>query len=331
MKFPVVRLRDGTRFESPPNTTILDAAMNQGVTLDYSCRNGRCGECRARVSGDSTTPIQAEICLTENEKSEGWILTCCRQAIADIHLDLENLYQLADIQIKTLPCRVSDLRRAVDDIALVELRLPPTSDFRFVAGQYINVIGPQGIRRSYSLANAPRSDGRLELHIREVAEGSFSRYWFNEARINDLLRFEGPLGTFFLRDNEARQIIFLATGTGIAPVKALLEQMNADPDRWASRSVKVFWGARTPEEFYWSPRSDKLNLEWVPVLSRAHPQWQGAQGYVQDYFLSRCESLEGTLVYASGSETMIQSTRAALERKGFEMGNFHSDAFVSTA
>jgi CDP-4-dehydro-6-deoxyglucose reductase len=216
-----------------------------------------------------------------------------------------------------------------EDVLEVVLRTPPTSAFDFLPGQYIDVIGPKGLRRSYSIANAPRSDGRIILHVREVAGGALSAYWFERARQNDLLRVEGPLGTFCQRETPATQLVLLATGTGIAPIKAILEELQEDPRAYKFEQINLYWGGRYLQDLYWEPVFTQIPLSFTPVLSR-EPNWEGRAGYIQDAVLADALSLKHSVVYACGSDAMIQDARTVLLGAGLSEGNFHSDAFVQS-
>lgn len=324
-----VTLSNSTSFGAESNQTILENARNQGVALEYSCRTGRCGICKARVTQGETEVTKPEESLTEEEESEGFILTCCRNASSDLKLDIEDLGELGEIQVKTLPCRINGLHQLADDVIQVVLRTPPGSTLEYLPGQYVDMIGKEGLRRSYSIANAPREDGQLTLQIRRVENGQMSHYWFNEAKVNDLLRLEGPLGTFCLRKTEASILILLATGTGIAPVKAILEQLSTSPELNTYSQIHVYWGGRTEQDLYWRPDFPDLQLSYNPVLSRA-PEWKGLTGYVQHAVLDDGLDLEDAVVYACGSETMIHNAHALFVSAGLAKNQFHSDAFVSS-
>lgn len=326
---PVITLSNQKTFISEPGITLLDSARSQGIALEYSCRTGRCGVCKAKVLGD-TEVNHEEHALAQSEKNDGFILTCCRSALTDIALDIEDLGLLGAIQSKTLPCRIDFVQRLSKDVVQIFLRVPPGNQLEFLAGQYIDVIGQGGVRRSYSIANAPRPDGKLELQIRHVEQGIMSQYWFGEAKQNDLLRLEGPLGTFSLRESKAHSLVFLATGTGIAPVKAMLEQLASNPYQAANKTIYVYWGGRTPDDIYWKPSFDTLDLKFIPVLSRAEENWIGRKGYIQQALLDDGIQLIDSVVYACGSDAMIHSARELLLAAGLSKKNFHSDAFVSS-
>lgn len=324
-----VRLVSGVSFSVENNETILEAARKHKIVLEHSCRTGRCGVCKAVVNFGETKALQNEEGLSSNDSNLGWILTCVRTPISDVELNVEDLGRLASIDTKTLPCRIESLEHLAPDVLRVILRLPPTANFLYVSGQYINVI-VNGIRRSYSIANAPRYDGRVELHIRAVQNGVMSNYWFTQAAVNDLLRFEGPLGTFSFRDKPIKNVVFLATGTGIAPVKAILEELLLHPEWLLNKSIYVYWGGRIVDDLYWDVKDISCEVNYRPVLSKVNDTWQGRFGYIQDAILADGISLNDSVVYACGSDAMIHSARSLLIANGLLANNFYSDAFVSS-
>jgi len=321
----------GKSFGARLDESLLDAALRQQVVLGYSCRTGRCSSCKGFVLTGETTAVRDELGLSADERAQGYILTCVRRASGPVHLQIDDLGDVALPEAKTLPCRIHTIDKLAPDVLRVVLRLPPASPLRFLPGQYIDVIGAAGLRRSYSLANAPRADGLLELHVREVADGAMSRYWFHEAKSNDLLRLRGPLGTFFLRRAPGKHLVFLATGTGIAPVKSIIESLPGLGPEISPLSVTVVWGGRLVEDLYWQPPSELAFVRWVPVLSRADARWPGARGHVQNTLLAERPDLANTLVYACGSDAMIHSASAQLQSAGLPAVQFHSDAFVCSA
>jgi len=327
---PTVKLSSGAEFNSDTSSTILDSAAKSSIALPYSCKTGRCSTCKCRVLNGSTHAIHPEIGLSGEDKADGWILSCVRVAETDLFLDVDDLGGLVLPAIITLPCRISQLERLADDVIRVNLRLPPTTDFSFIPGQYIDVIGPNGIRRSYSLANADLTGKTVELHIRAVSGGQMSDYWFNQAKLNDLLRLNGPLGTFFLRDMGDTDIIFLATGTGIAPVKSMLESLSLRQTDQRPKSITVIWGGRHTHDFYFDVDKIPGVFAFVPVLSRPEKGWSGAKGYVQEALLDLKPDLRNAAVYACGSDAMIRSAKTFLEDAGLPEKRFYSDAFVSS-
>jgi len=309
----------------------VDAALSAGITLPHSCKTGRCSTCKCKVLQGETTALHTETGLTHAEKAEGWILSCVRSAQTDVTLEVEDLGPVVLPLSKTLPCRINSLDRLASDVVRVVLRLPPTADFRFLPGQYVDVIGSGGVRRSYSLANADMADKTLELHIRAVDGGVMSDYWFKQAKANDLLRLNGPLGTFFLRELKQLHLVFLATGTGMAPVKAILESLTTTEQGHAPQSVTVFWGGRTAEDLYFDPQAIPAGHRFVPVLSRAPIGWTGVRGYVQDALLATQPDMAHTVVYACGSDAMIRSAKSRLLAAGLPANRFFADAFVPSA
>lgn len=325
----LVELANNVTFEVAAEETLLDSAKSKGVFLEYSCRTGRCGVCKAKVLQGKTSIQQKEQALQVEEVTAGYILTCCRSALTDLELDIEDLGEFFSSETKTLPCRIDSICKLADDVVGVVLRVPPNNALQYLAGQYIDVIA-LGVRRSYSIANAPRLDGKIELQIREVERGLLSQYWFNNSQVNDLLRLEGPLGTFGLRNLKAANLVFLATGTGIAPVKAMLEKLAAAPELLIDKKIYVYWGGRTYADIYWRPDFDSLPLKFVPVLSRGDAAWAGRKGYVQEIVLEDELDLDRSVIYACGSDAMINSAREQLVAAGLSPKNFYSDAFVSS-
>jgi len=327
----LVTLNNGRTFTADPSLSILDAARNAGIVLEYSCRTGRCGICKAPVTAGETALLRPEDeSLRLEDVAAGLILTCCRAAAGNVALDIEPLDRLAGLAIKTMPARISMIERLAPDIVRVVLRTPPASPMRFLAGQYVDVLA-EGVRRSYSLANAPRIDGVLELLIKRYPGGVLSQYWFEKAAVNDLVRIEGPFGTFFLREEGPTNIVFLATGTGIAPVKALLEEIATDPARAARHHLSVFWGNREPENFCWDPSALGLDTRFHHLLSGFDAAWAGGRGYVQEAAVREGIDPHDTVVYACGSSAMVASARADLFALGLPSKRFFSDAFVSSS
>ncbi len=321
----------GKTFSVTASESILDAALKNGVQLAYSCRNGRCSSCKCKVISGSTSVLNAELGLTDDEKAQGWVLACVRTATTSLEIEADEVDGALIVPPRTVPCRIHGLTKLAPDILQVILRLPPNSPLTFLPGQYVDVIGQGGVRRSYSLANAGRADQLLELHIRAVNDGVMSRYWFDQAKPNDLLRINGPLGTFFLRNIEKKDLVFLATGTGIAPVKAMLEGLEGWPEIQQPRSVTVYWGGRAVEDLYWHPSGLTFTHRFVPVISRSDDNWRGARGYVQDVMLAERADLAQTVVYACGSEAMIQQAKRTLMQAGLLEQRFFSDAFVCSS
>ncbi|MDO8343769.1 MAG: FAD-binding oxidoreductase [Cellvibrio sp.] len=327
---PLVSLANNKQFQCATDTNLLDAAKAAGLVLEHSCRTGRCSACKTlQLSGESRV-LQAEESLSDEERKAGYILTCCRSAITEIELDTEDMGLLADIKVQTMPCKIDSINSLAPDVMQIVLRLPPKNAFNYLPGQYINVIAPNGTRRSYSIANAKNESGKIELHIRQVTAGVMSNFWFNSAKTNDLLRFEGPHGSFCFHEKPGKNIIFLATGTGIAPIKSMLEALSADPISLQQKNLFLYWGGRTFSDIYWQPEFPALPLEFRPTLSRTDNQWGGRHGYVQNAVVTDELDLGNSIVYACGSNQMIQSAKKLLINKGLNPKHFFADAFVSS-
>ena len=317
----------GMLFPQLEQDTILNAAEKSGVVLAYSCRTGRCSSCKCRVINGDTVPLVDEVGLTQKEKNSGWILSCVRSATSNLEIEIDDLGEFILPKPALFPCRVNSIDRVSKHVVRVGLRLPPTSRINILPGQYVDIIGHSGIRRSYSVANHV-NDNILEFYIGEVDNGSLSDYWFGEAKINDLLRLNGPLGTFFLRSIDAQDIVFLATGTGIAPIKAMIESITVLAPEDHPNSLTVFWGGRTLDDLYFDPSVNCALLRYVPVLSRPTVDWKGQKGYVQDVFLNEQPDLSNCVIYACGSEKMIRSSCEILVKSGLPEKNFFSDVFL---
>jgi CDP-4-dehydro-6-deoxyglucose reductase len=277
-----------------------------------------------------TQKLRPEVGLTEREIDEGWVLGCVRAAESDTIIEISNLENYDIPESRIWPCRIAEINRLASDVLQVFLRLPPSAEFRFIPGQYINIIGKDGKKRSYSVASAGSENKKIEIHVRAVKNGAMSNFWFNQAKVNDLLRFCGPLGTFFLRETRAVDIFFLATGTGIAPIKSMLlsfEKFNQDK---FPNSITILWGGRQLTDLYFDIYNILGAHTYVPVLSQPSKGWCGFKGYVQDALIALHPNFMNARVYACGSDSMIKSSRNLLINKGLMPEHFYSDAFVSS-
>lgn len=323
-----IELKNNKHFSCDEIDTILVGAQKENVNLNYSCKTGRCQSCKAKVISGTTKAEFDEFGLSEEDEKNGFILTCVRTPTSDVVLDMDDLSDYKLESIKTLPSKINKITKISADVIELELRIPPNSTFNYLSGQYVNFI-KDDYKRSYSVANYNKS-ANLVFFIKKYPGGVFSNYLFNEAKVNDLLRIEGPLGTFFLRNTDKKNIIFLATGTGIAPVKAILEQMNDDNTGLRSKNIFLFFGGRFSEDLFWKPEFSNINVNFIPVLSKNTEDWDGSTGYVQDILLSKSINLSDSVVYACGSENMINDSNKILIQNGLSEDSFYSDAFVST-
>lgn len=323
-----IHLKNDTHFTCSPQDTILIGAQKVDIALDHSCKTGRCQSCKAKVIAGTLSANVDEIGLSDLDKSKGYILTCVRTPTSDVTLDIEDISSYSLEKVRTLPSKVDKISAISTNVIELQLRIPPQSNFKYLSGQYINIIRGD-YKRSYSIANS-NSTSNLVFFIKNYEGGRFSNYLFNEAKINDLLRIEGPIGTFFYRKTSKKNIVFLATGTGIAPVKAMLEQMNENSSDLINKNIYLFFGGRTEEDLFWEPKFTNINIVFIPVLSRSKDNWTGAKGYVQDSVLSNEIDLADSVFYACGSENMIKDSRELVVSNGLLEDAFYSDAFISS-
>ena len=323
-----INLKNDTHFLCAPDDSILIGAQKENITLDYSCKTGRCQSCKAKVVNGTSFANIDEIGLSEEEKLKGYILTCVRTPTSDLTLDIEDLSAYSLEQVKTIPSKIDLISKIASNVIELHLRFPPNTSFRYLSGQYINIIKGD-YKRSYSIANT-NSASNLVFFIKNYEGGRFSHYLFNEAKINDLLRIEGPMGTFFYRKTNKANIIFLATGTGIAPVKAILEQMDENYTEMIDKNIYLFFGGRKEEDLFWKPDFKNIKVNFIPVLSRGNMDWKGDKGYIQDSVVSKEINLAESVLYACGSENMIKDARALLIKNGLSEDAFYSDAFISS-
>ena len=318
----------GKTFEGHGGQSILDAAEEAGNSLPYSCRTGRCSSCKCRIVGSTTLKFD-ELGLTDAEKQSGWKLTCARVPTGDVKLDINDLGDIDLPKSKVVPAKIDELTYLTRDILKLCLRVPPKSQFRFIPGQYINLIGKNGLQRSYSLAS--NCSGQvLEMHVRQVQNGIMSEYLFENAKVDDLLRISGPHGTFVLRPLAESDLIFVATGTGIGPVKSMIEQIESKPADQLPRSIKILWGMRREDEIYWSPGNKLGPVDFIPVLSQAGDNWDGERGYVQDVLVRSNLITPQTYIYSCGSEAMINTIKSKALSAGLTEEKFYSDSFVAS-
>lgn len=322
-----IKTKENKVFQGKIDQSILDSALNANLVFEYSCRSGQCGVCKTNLLEGEFTELQPQIALTEQQKNSGQILTCCCAPKTDILIDAEDLSALHGIETKTLPARINSIIKHTSEIIEVTLRLPPTATFEFLEGQYLDVL-QNNIRRSYSIASTS-SQKEIALLIKRFKNGKMSDYWFNHAKENDLLRIEGPKGTFFLRD-DSKPLFFLATGTGIAPIMSILNSLDETPDYKQQKPITVYWGNRHPEEFVWHPDFKKINVEFIKVCSKPSQDWIGEKGYVQNIAIQKQPGLVDCLVYACGSNEMIQSAKRLFTEAGLPKNRFYSDAFVQS-
>lgn len=341
MSFQVTVQPSLHQFPADPDKSVLDAALAAGILLPYSCRSGACSTCKARVvSGTVEGDNSAAQILTPEEIHEGFTLLCQARATSDLVIESREIRLASDIQIRKLPSRVTSIARPAADVALLKLQLPATESFRFHAGQYVEIILKDGKRRSYSMANPPHDAAALELHIRHLPGGLFTDHVFGagatQMKEREILRVEGPFGSFFLREDSDLPIVMLASGTGFAPIKAIVEHMAHQN---IQRPVTLYWGGRRPADLYMSELAEHWaktlpNFKFIPVVSDALPEdgWIGRTGFVHRAVMEDFPSLMGHQVYACGAPIVVESARREFVTQcALPDEAFFADAFTSEA
>lgn len=341
MSFKVTVQPSNHAFTVEDGQSVLDAALAAGIVLPYSCRNGACSTCKGKVlegsfdAGDSPAHV-----LAPEELEQGYTLFCQAKPTSDMVIEAREIRMASDIQIRKMPARVMAIEDAASDVKIIKLQLPAADPFRYYAGQYLEFILKDGRRRSYSMATIPNENNLVELHIRHTPGGVFTDHVFGagatQMKPREILRVEGPLGSFFLREESGKPIVFLASGTGFAPIKAIIERMM---ETGSTRKAVLYWGGRRPADLY----MDALAREWeatlpdftyVPVVSDALPEdgWTGRGGYVHQAVMQDLPDLSGHQVYACGAPVVVESARRDFVKLcGLPEEEFYADAFTTEA
>ena len=327
----------GRTFTVAAGETILAAGIAQGINLPYGCKDGACGSCKCKkVSGSVSHGAHQSKALSDAEEAQSFVLTCCASPKSDVVLKSRQVTLEGAFAIKKMPVRVISLEKVSADVIVLKLQMPANDVFAYHAGQYIEFLLRDGVRRSYSMANAPHLIGQgLGLHIRHMPGGKFTDHVFGAMKERDILRIEGPYGSFYLREDSTKPIVLLASGTGFAPVKAMIEHMQFNGIK---RPVALYWGGRRPADLYMDAWvKDRLaempKLRYVPVVSNALPEdnWNGRTGFVHRAVMQDLPDLAGYQVYACGAPIVVDSARADYLAAGLPEDEFYADAFTSEA
>lgn len=326
----------GQQFQVEDGEAVLTAALRQGYVLPYGCKNGACGTCKGKiVSGSVDYGVYQPKALPDEDKARGKALFCQAKPLSDLVIEARTIGAAKGIEVKMLPCRVQKLERLADDVMALHLKLPANEKLVFLAGQFIEFLLKDGTRRSFSMANAPHDAELLQLHVRHVAGGNFTEHVFGKMKERDILRFEGPLGTFFLREESAKPIVFVASGTGFAPIKSIIEEAVR---KGVARPMTLYWGGRRPRDLYmhalaegWAARG---LLKYVPVVSEAPPEdsWTGRAGFVHRAVMEDFPDLSGHQVYACGVPLMVDAARKDFTAScRLPEDEFYADSFTTQA
>ena len=342
MSFSVTIVPSGREFQMQRDDTVLRAALDAGIGLPYGCKDGACGSCKCKLlQGRVIHGAHQSKALSADEEAAGYLLTCCATPQTDLVIEARQVVGLGDHPVMKMPTRVTRIERPAPDVAVLRLQLPANNSFGYRAGQYIEFILKDGQRRSYSMANAPHTTkdpavNGIELHIRHMPGGVFTDQVFSTLKEKDILRMEGPLGTFFIREDSNRPVILLASGTGFAPIKAIIEHLRF---KHHTRPVVMYWGARRRADLYmhdWMQQqaAELPWLQYVPVLSEPTPDdaWGGRTGFVHQAVLADLPDLSQHEVYACGAPVMVDAARRDFSaRAGLPPEHFYADAFTSAA
>jgi CDP-4-dehydro-6-deoxyglucose reductase len=340
MTFTITIEPSGRSFTAEPSEAMLVAGIRQGIGLPYGCKDGACGSCKCKlVSGTVVHGPHQSKALSAEEEAAGYVLTCCGVAQSDVVIESRQVTEAGALAIKKMPVRVSSLERVSHDVMVLRLQLPAADAFKYHAGQYVEFLLRDGDRRSYSMANAPHTQSttpQIELHLRHMPGGKFTDHVFGAMKEKDILRIEGPYGSFFLREDSDKPIVMLASGTGFAPIKAILEHMQF---KGITRPVTLYWGGRRPADLYqqaWilAQAAAMPQLTYVPVISDALPEdhWSGRTGFVHQAVLQDFPDLSGHEVYACGAPIVVESAqRDFVAQAQLPAEAFFADAFTSAA
>ena len=307
-------------FDARGDEPVLSAALRQHLNLPHSCKGGSCGTCRVRVlRGSFAYPYGRPIGIDAAEEEAGYALICQARATEELVIEIREIRNVTDVEIRELPARVERMERLAPDVMGLWLRLPAIEPFNWRSGQYVDVMLPGERRRSFSLANPPHDSALLELHVRRAPGGEFSEKGFGGMKQGSLLRIEGPLGQFFYRPEASRPALLIGGGTGYAPLKAMIREVLESGSR---RDLVLYWGARTEADLYEDAWLRELaakhaHFHYTPVLTE----------FVHEAVLKNVAGLAGFDVYAAGPPAMIDAVRTALPRHGAEPERIYFDSF----
>ena len=335
MTFRVIVRPSGHEFDTEQGETVLEAAMRQGIELPYGCRSGACGSCAGYLLKGEISYDDEPAALNDELLAENKALFCMASPKSDLEISIQEVNGLNGIAVRNLRCRVEQKQQLSHDVISLKLKLAGDDRLQYHAGQYVEFILQDGKRRAFSIANAPHDDELIELHIRHVPGGKFTDFLFDNMEEKTMLRIEGPLGNFFIREDSSRPIIMMGGGTGFGPLKAMIEHANYIG---LNRSIHLFMGVRALRDLYMQDMvnswiSENANIRFTPVLSEpgAEDNWQGATGFVHEVVAQTYSDLSGFDIYMSGPPPMCNAAVEAFHKQGADMDHMYSDAFEYSA
>jgi CDP-4-dehydro-6-deoxyglucose reductase len=339
MTYTITLSPSGRSYPCDGETNVLKAGLDAGLFLPYSCRTGVCRTCRGKiVQGTVDYGGVHPTYLPDSDKALGYALLCQAKPLSDLTVEAREVDMKDAIRPKFMPSRIFAMKQAASDVMVITLSLPMNEPMLYRAGQYVEFLLKDGRRRAYSIANLPNNEGvrQLELHIRKMPGGHFTEHVFGGMKLRDIQRIEAPLGTFFLREDSEKPMIMLASGTGFAPIKAIIEHTL---QKGFTRPITLYWGGRRREDLYMADIAQGWadahpHIRFVPVLSDATPEcnWSGRGGFVHRAVMDDFPDLAKHQVYACGAPIVIDSARRDFVAQcGLPEDEFYADSFLTEA
>lgn len=327
MSHRVTLAESGHTFEVEPDETMLTAALRANIHLAHDCKSGTCGTCRYKLIEGSFRYEEPPMGLSPEEEAEGYALACQTRPESDLVVSAEILPALLSEPARTTAL-VESIRALSPNVVRLALALPDDHPLEYRPGQYVNILLEDGRARSFSMASLPH--GRtIDFHVRRTPGGVFTDRRLPNLLPGEPLQIELPLGSFFLRKDDFRPLLMVATGTGLAPIKSILESLLDDPD---CPPVTLYWGMRTEEDLYLHDEiqtwADRLcEFRYVPVLSRPGNGWAGRRGHVQDIAIEDIPEFSEYAIYLCGSPEMVMAAKVAFIDRGASINHIYADSF----
>jgi CDP-4-dehydro-6-deoxyglucose reductase len=318
----------GQSFHVEAGESVLAAALRENVNLAHDCKSGTCGTCRMRLVEGAFSYRDEPMGISPEETAEGYLLACQARPDSDLVVEAEMLPAVA-AEPRRLSASVRSIEAFSPSVAHMTLELPGVDSFAFLPGQHVSVLLDDGRPRSFSMASPPHRN-LIDFHVRRIPGGVFTDGRLTALSPGDTLDVELPLGSFFLRKEDFRPLLMVATGTGLAPIKSMLGALMDDPD---CPPVTLIWGGRTLDDLYldaeirtWAERL--CDFRYFPVLSRADSAWEGRRGHVQDVALAEIEDLSEPSIYLCGSPVMVAEAKSRFAAAGASLNHIYADSFL---
>lgn len=324
--FVKIKINGKLTFDGHSNESLLESAKKKNITFNHSCLSGRCSECRVKVSSGLYHMPKNQEGLTDDEVNEGYSLSCITTPLTDLVLEEVNFFEGTLPPIKTLPAKIDKLDILSNELAHLQLRTPPNNRLNFIPGQYID-LSINGIKRSYSIASTP-NDNNIHLFIKNYTNGKFSNYLFQKAKENDLLRIEGPKGTYFLPEKNEKNIVFISTGTGIAPNLSIIKHA-INNDILLPEQITIIHGQKYANEHVYNLEPVFKGIKIIKANSREKKDGFYF-GYVQEALIEEGFDLKTIKIYACGNPNMIQESKKLFIANGLEESEFKSEIFINS-